>query len=110
MKLRMYQIDAFTDKLFHGNPAALCPLREWLPADRMQNIATENNLSETAFFVPKGGRYEIRWFTPAVEVDLCGHAILASGYVLFYLEGFAGPVAYWVETGWLEPTREPAEA
>jgi len=92
LKLRMYQIDAFTDKLFHGNPAAVCPLREWLTDDRMQNIATENNLSETAFFIPKDSRYHIRWFTPAVEVDLCGHATLASGYVLFHLEGFAGQV------------------
>ncbi|MBM3791142.1 MAG: PhzF family phenazine biosynthesis protein [Acidobacteria bacterium] len=92
MKLRMYQVDAFTDELFHGNPAAVCPLRQWLTEGQMQSIAAENNLSETAFFVPKVDKYEIRWFTPAVEVDLCGHATLASGYVLFHLEEYAGQV------------------
>lgn len=92
MKIRMYQIDAFTNRVFHGNPAAVCPLESWLPAETMQKIAMENNLSETAFLVRGKKRYEIRWFTPAVEVDLCGHATLASGYVLFHLEGFDGPV------------------
>ena len=83
MNIRIYQVDAFAEKIFAGNPAAVCPLSEWLPDDMMQNIAMENNLAETAFFVRKGDRYEIRWFTPAVEVDLCGHATLASAYVLF---------------------------
>jgi PhzF family phenazine biosynthesis protein len=90
MKMKLYQVDAFTDKLFGGNPAAVCPLNVWLPDHLMQQIAQENNLSETAFYVKNGDRYELRWFTPAAEVDLCGHATLASAYVLFFLEGHAG--------------------
>jgi PhzF family phenazine biosynthesis protein len=92
MKLRMYQIDAFTDRLFRGNPAAVCPLEQWLPAELMQKIAMENNLAETAFFVRDKDRFKIRWFTPAVEVDLCGHATLASAHAIFQFEGFSGPV------------------
>ncbi len=88
--MRIYQVDAFTDKVFSGNPAAVCPLPEWLPAERMQQIAMENNLSETAFIVKNEDFYEIRWFTPAVEVDLCGHATLAAAYVLFNYEGHSG--------------------
>lgn len=84
----IYQVDAFTDKLFGGNPAAVCPLSEWLPDTRMQNIAMENNLAETAFYVKKGDVYEIRWFTPAVEVDLCGHATLASAFIIFTEQGY----------------------
>lgn len=83
MKLRLYQVDAFTDRLFSGNPAAVCPLQEWLPDEILQKIAEENNLAETAFYVRKNDQYEIRWFTPAVEVDLCGHATLASAKVLY---------------------------
>ncbi len=83
MKLSLYQIDAFANKPFEGNPAAICPLDEWLSDDLMQSIATENNLSETAFFVKTNKGYSIRWFTPAHEVDLCGHATLASAYVIF---------------------------
>lgn len=83
MEITIYQIDAFASRLFEGNPAAVCPLIEWLPDEIMQSIAAENNLSETAFFVPKDNDYHIRWFTPASEVDLCGHATLASAYVLF---------------------------
>jgi PhzF family phenazine biosynthesis protein len=83
MKLPLYQVDAFTDKLFGGNPAAICPLDEWLPDATMQSIATENNLSETAFFVREGEGYALRWFTPEAEVDLCGHATLASAYLIF---------------------------
>lgn len=83
MKIPIYQIDAFTDKLFAGNPAAICPLEEWLNDELMQNIARENNLAETAFVVIKDDKYEIRWFTPAVEVDLCGHATLAAAHMLF---------------------------
>ena len=83
MKIPMYQVDAFTDKIFGGNPAAVCPLESWLPAATMQAIAAENNLAETAFFVRDKDRYEIRWFTPAIEVDLCGHATLASAHVVF---------------------------
>jgi len=87
--LRIYQLDAFTDQLFTGNPAAVVPLtdqNEWLPDARMQAIATENNLAETAFYIRTETGYHIRWFTPTVEVDLCGHATLATGYVIFFLE------------------------
>ncbi len=82
MRLPLYQVDAFTDHLFGGNPAAVCPLDAWLPDATMQAIAAENNLAETAFFVREGGDYALRWFTPTVEVDLCGHATLASGHVV----------------------------
>ncbi|WP_420151893.1 PhzF family phenazine biosynthesis protein [Spirosoma sp.] len=86
--MRIYQLDAFTDRLFAGNPAAVVPLSEWLPDEQMQLIASENNLAETAFYVKTEGEanYHIRWFTPTVEVDLCGHATLAAGYVVFFLE------------------------
>jgi PhzF family phenazine biosynthesis protein len=87
MELKVYQVDAFADKVFKGNPAAICPLQEWLPDSVMQNIAMENNLSETAFYVQENDGYRIRWFTPAVEVDLCGHATLATAFVLFNYEG-----------------------
>ncbi|MBK6749488.1 MAG: PhzF family phenazine biosynthesis protein [Pyrinomonadaceae bacterium] len=83
MKLDIFQVDAFTDKAFGGNPAAVVPLDAWLSDEVMLAIAAENNLAETAFFVQNGDRYEIRWFTPKVEVDLCGHATLASAYVIF---------------------------
>lgn len=83
MQLAIYQVDAFTKKLFGGNPAAVVPLKEWLPDALMQKIALENNLSETAFFVPKANGFHIRWFTPAAEVALCGHATLATAYVVF---------------------------
>lgn len=85
MELTLYQIDAFASKPFEGNPAAVCPLDQWLPDDTMQCIAEENNLSETAFYVPGKDGFDIRWFTPKGEVDLCGHATLASAYVLFNL-------------------------
>lgn len=88
MTLTIYQVDAFTEEVFKGNPAAVCPLTEWLSDDLLQKIASENNLSETAFYVPKGEKFEIRWFTPAAEVDLCGHATLAAAFVLFTQEGF----------------------
>jgi PhzF family phenazine biosynthesis protein len=83
MKLQIYQVDAFTKKVFGGNPAAVCPLDEWLTDEQMQKIAMENNLAETAFFVYKKDQFEIRWFTPAIEVDLCGHATLAAAHILF---------------------------
>jgi PhzF family phenazine biosynthesis protein len=83
MRLPIYQVDAFTDTLFTGNPAAICPLAAWLPDATMQAIAAENNLAETAFFVPEGSGYALRWFTPTVEVDLCGHATLAAAHVVF---------------------------
>lgn len=90
MPLRFYQIDAFTPELFRGNPAGVCPLESWLPDGLMQKIAMENNLAETAFYVRTGDRFRIRWFTPAVEVDLCGHATLAAAYVIFNYDRFAG--------------------
>ena len=83
MKLTMYQVDAFSKTVFGGNPAAVVPLESWIYDATMQRIAAENNLSETAFIVPQGSEWEIRWFTPAQEVELCGHATLASGYVVF---------------------------
>ncbi len=83
MELKLYQIDAFADAVFGGNPAAVCPLAEWLDDATLQAIATENNLSETAYFVARDGAYEPRWFTPAAEVDLCGHATLASAHTLW---------------------------
>ena len=82
-KLRLFQIDAFARNVFSGNPAAVCPLESWLPDATLQAIASENNLAETAFFVPEKGRFALRWFTPTQEVDLCGHATLASAHVLF---------------------------
>jgi predicted PhzF superfamily epimerase YddE/YHI9 len=85
MRLPLYQVDAFTDRLFAGNPAAVCPLPAWLPEATMQAIAAENNLAETAFFVREGSDYALRWFTPSVEVDLCGHATLAAGHVIMDL-------------------------
>jgi len=81
-RIRIYQVDAFSSQVFSGNPAAICPLEEWLPDDQMQAIAGENNLSETAFFVRNGDGYGLRWFTPAVEIDLCGHATLASAFII----------------------------
>ncbi len=92
MKIKLYQVDAFTDRIFAGNPAAVCPLTEWLPDAVMQKIAMENNLAETAFYVKEKEGLRIRWFTPAIEVDLCGHATLATAYVLFNKEGHAGNV------------------
>lgn len=83
MKLTLYQIDAFAENLFSGNPSAVCVLDTWLDDSTMQLIAMENNLAKTAFLVKADNRYEIRWFTPEIEVDLCGHATLASAYVLF---------------------------
>lgn len=86
--LKIYQVDAFTDRLFSGNPAAVCLLHDWINDELMQSIAAENNLAETAFIVPKGTAIEIRWFTPSTEVDLCGHATLASAHVLFNCLGY----------------------
>jgi len=83
MRIPVYQVDAFTSRLFAGNPAAVCPLEAWLPDATMQSIAAENNLADTAFYVRNGSGYDLRWFTPSVEVDLCGHATLASAHVIF---------------------------
>jgi len=83
MKIDVYQVDAFANKPFEGNPAAICPLQEWLPEQIMQALAAENNLSETAFFVPEEDGFALRWYTPTTEVDMCGHATLAAAHVLF---------------------------
>jgi len=82
MKIPLYQVDAFASRLFSGNPAAVCPLDAWLPDQMLQSIAAENNLAETAYYVRTGDHYELRWFTPAVEIDLCGHATLASAHII----------------------------
>ena len=90
MKLTIYQVDAFASEVFKGNPAAVCICDQWPEREWMQTVANENNLSESAFAVPAGDCYEIRWFTPEVEVDLCGHATLATAHVLFNHRGFTG--------------------
>jgi len=106
MKIPLYQVDAFTGQLFGGNPAAVCPLEQWPDQQTMQNIAAENNLSETAFFVKKGEGFEIRWFTPTIEVDLCGHATLASAHVIFnYLDFNADIIKLQSKSGELRVTR-----
>jgi PhzF family phenazine biosynthesis protein len=105
MRIPLYQIDAFvTERPFTGNPAAVCPLEAWLPDDLMQAIAAENNLAETAFFVPEGDGYRLRWFTPTVEVDLCGHATLAAAHVLWASERVTGPVRFHTRSGVLTCT------
>ena len=123
MRIPIYQVDAFSDKLFRGNPAAICPLDEWLPDETLQAIAAENNLSETAFYVPNGKGYHLRWFTPGVEVDLCGHATLASAHVILAIRGgsTAARVSFQSKSGELTvdkegdlyalnfPSRPPAE-
>ena len=88
MELPLYQIDAFAEEIFRGNPAAVVPLQEWLSDETLQKIALENNLSETAFFVPEGDLFELRWFTPEYEIDLCGHATLATAHILFTELGY----------------------
>lgn len=90
MQLPIYQVDAFAERVFEGNPAAVVPLSSWLPDETMQAIAMENQLSETAFFLPEGEGYALRWFTPTTEVNLCGHATLATAHVLFTEEGVPG--------------------
>ena len=100
MKLPIYKVDAFSGRLFSGNPAGVCPLDSWLPDQTMQAIAAENNLSETAFFIPKGDDFELRWFTPSVEVDLCGHATLASALVILSkLQPQRKEVRFWTKSG-----------
>lgn len=96
MKQRIFQIDAFAEEVFKGNPAAVCIMDTWIPEQTMQQIAMENNLAETAFVVPSGKQFEIRWFTPETEVDLCGHATLASAYVLFhYFDNIPNPIEFY---------------
>jgi PhzF family phenazine biosynthesis protein len=106
MELPIYQVDAFASDVFKGNPAAVCPLREWLPDETLQAIAAENNLAETAYFVRTGDRFRLRWFTPACEVDLCGHATLASAFVLFeYLNEPGETIRFDTKSGELTVTR-----
>lgn len=102
-RIKIYQADAFTDRLFSGNPAAVCIMDSWIADDLMQSIASENNLPETAFLVANGQDFDIRWFAPTAEVDLCGHATLASAYVLFNLLDYSGPVIRFHShrSGWL---------
>src|ERR1700759_1493380 len=97
MKLPVYIVDAFTEKLFGGNPAAICPLHEWLPDKTMKTLAAENNLSETAFIIEEDDHYRIRWFTPTTEVKLCGHATLASAHI-FYTELMHHKEEVWFES------------
>jgi predicted PhzF superfamily epimerase YddE/YHI9 len=107
-QIRLFQVDAFAERAFAGNPAAVCPLETWLPDAQMQAIANENNLSETAFFVRRpDGDFDLRWFTPEVEIDLCGHATLASAFVLFErLEPNRRSVRFHTRSGPLEVARE----
>lgn len=90
MHLPVFHVDAFARKAFEGNPAAVCPLTEWLDDGQLRLVSAENNLSETAFFVPRGGIYQLRWFTPRCEVKLCGHATLASAFVIMQILASAG--------------------
>jgi PhzF family phenazine biosynthesis protein len=106
-ELPIYQVDAFTSEVFGGNPAAVCPLEAWLPDEVMQAIAAENNLSETAYIVKNGEGYDLRWFTPAIEVDLCGHATLGSAFVVAeHLEPGRGEVVFQSRSGPLTVTRD----
>ncbi len=107
-EIPIYQIDAFASRVFAGNPAAVCPLEDWLPDEVLQGIGSENNLAETAFFVHRqDGDYDLRWFTPAAEVDLCGHATLAGAYVIDrYLEPGRDKVRFHTASGPLDVTRE----
>lgn len=108
VKLDIYQVDAFASAVFEGNPAAVCPLQNWLSDDLLQKIAEENNLSETAFFVLKENTYQLRWFTPKGEVDLCGHATLAAAHVLFTHLGHRGQTIHFqTRSGLLLVTKVP---
>ncbi|HEY4936702.1 MAG TPA: PhzF family phenazine biosynthesis protein [Puia sp.] len=106
MKLKVYIANAFSEKKFGGNPAAVVPLNEWLSDMLMQQIAAQNNLAETAYIVPQGNDYAIRWFTPTVEVDLCGHATLASAHVMFVHLGYGrDQIIFHSKSGPLKVTR-----
>ena len=106
MRIPIYTLDAFTSRVFHGNPAAVCPLAVWLPDETLQGIAAENNLSETAFLVEQKAGYEIRWFTPKQEVDLCGHATLASAHVILnFLKPGLASVKFSSKSGTLKVVR-----
>jgi len=107
MTLPIYVVDAFTSKLFGGNPAAVCPLNEWLDDALMQRLAAENNLSETAFFVKEGEGFHLRWFTPEYEIDLCGHATLASSFIIFNQLNYASDtIKFNTKSGELVVTRK----
>src|SRR5580692_3082323 len=109
--MKIYQVDAFAKTLFQGNPAAVVPLQKWLPDTLMQQIAMENNLAETAFLVKTGEDFHIRWFTPSTEVDLCGHATLASAFVLFHYEGYIGErIRFHSRSGLLTVSRNQSES
>jgi predicted PhzF superfamily epimerase YddE/YHI9 len=106
MRLSYYHVDAFTSRPFGGNPAGVCPLEHWLPDETLQSIAAENNLAETAFFTRQGDDFKIRWFTPTMEVDLCGHATLASAHVLYAAMGHSAPrIRFHSLSGWLSAAR-----
>ncbi len=107
MSIKQYQIDAFATKVFEGNPATVCPLEKWLDDKILQAIAEENNLSETAFFVPSKKGFYLRWFAPLAEVDLCGHATLASAYVLFDILNYSKPtITFETKSGGLVVSRD----
>lgn len=108
MELPIYHVDAFASAVFKGNPAAVCPLEEWLPDETLQAIAAENNLAETAYYVPNGEGYDLRWFTPTVEVDLCGHATLATASIILEVRReISGPrVVFNSKSGKLTVERE----
>lgn len=107
MKIRLFQVDAFAERVFAGNPAAVCPLDEWLDDETLQGIALENNLSETAFIVPSGKGFNLRWFTPVAEVELCGHATLASAHVIFEHLGYGEEVIeFQTQSGMLKVERQ----
>lgn len=109
MKLPIFQVDAFTHEVFGGNSAAVCPLEQWLPTDMMQRIALENAVAETAFFMPSGQGFEIRWFTPEIEIDLCGHATLATAHVIARHLGFpSSSIQFQSASGELTVTVEDA--
>jgi PhzF family phenazine biosynthesis protein len=107
LRVPVYQVDAFTSRVFAGNPAAVFPLKKWLPDEQMQAIASEMNLPNTAFFVPNQDGYDLRWFTPKVEVELCGHATVASAFIIFHdLAPAAKSIRFETKSGALIVTRD----
>jgi PhzF family phenazine biosynthesis protein len=107
MRFPIYEVNAFSNSVFGGNPAGVCPLNEWLPEELMQQVAMQNNLAETAFVVPENGDFHIRWFTPTIEVALCGHATLASAFVYFNHLGYSKPVVKFnSKSGWLRVSKQ----
>src|SRR6266496_974003 len=106
MRIPCYHVDAFSSAAFAGNPAAVCPLERWLSDETLQRIGAENNLSETAFFTRRDGFFDLRWFTPEVEVDLCGHATLAAAFVLFSELNYSQPTVHFQsQSGLLKVTK-----